>query len=76
MLKRTIFSFTIWISTLLAFFSIVQAAWIVYGDLNYDNATAVVDETAPYICYNSDTGTNYRTLNKALEEADQQTEEN
>lgn len=70
MLKRTIFSFTIFLSVLFTFFSIGQAAWIVYGDLTYNSATAVVDESAPYICYNNDTGINYRTLNKALQEAD------
>ena len=69
-MTRKKFSFlVIFLCVTLILFSIGESAWVIYDHYVQEDATATYDDSAPFVCYNSDTSLNYRTLNKALEEA-------
>lgn len=67
MFKRIFIFLTFVFCTLANCFNIVGSSWLLIDDIEISDATATVDNSAPYVCYNKSTNTNFKSLKRALD---------
>ena len=57
------------LSIIISVFGIASSSWFFSNKLENSEAVASNDESVPYVCYNANTGKQYRTIEKGLFEA-------